>query len=34
MHHDESDENEADVGMNRIPDVQDGQRGERASSRQ
>jgi hypothetical protein len=34
MHHDQSDENEADVGMNRVADVQDGQRGERASCRQ
>ena len=31
MHDDESDENEADVGMNRVPDVQDGQCGKRAT---
>jgi hypothetical protein len=34
MHHDQSDEGEADVGMDRVPDVQDGQRGKRARRRQ
>jgi hypothetical protein len=34
MHHDQSDENESDVGMNCVANVQDGQRGERARSRQ
>ena len=34
MHDDESDEYETEIGMNRVPDVQDGQGGERASSRQ
>jgi hypothetical protein len=34
MHHDQSDENESDVGMNCVADVQDGQGTERASSRQ
>jgi len=33
MHDDESDKHEADVGMNRVPDVQDRQRRERARSR-
>jgi hypothetical protein len=34
MHDDKSNESKADVSVNRVPDVQDGQRGERASSGQ